>query len=262
MSKTQLLEAYVDVQSALKASESWEQSYRDSPATFKRLVRQEAELQAAAVEYLVGLSGRVSSIVNWSEVKLAPVQAAAVPPENDERFKAEMALLSAVVSTYILEMTTIGAQAGEHLYKRPIGITSLDDFILDSAERHTAQLVSQVTGTTRRLIQRSIKRSIAEGRDFASTLDLLKETVSNPVRAEMIASTESVNAYQDGLSRFAEQTGAKTKTWDALSGACQLCSPLDGETIRRDKQFTLPNGVQVEKPAAHPRCRCGCIYNY
>lgn len=262
MVRAKLLEAYVEVSAVLKASENWEPSYKASPATFKRLVREEAELQASVGEYLIGLAQRAERLVNWPGVKLQPIQAAVTPPKDDEAWTTEEALLYAAAYRHILELTAIGGQAGEDIYSRPIGLNTLTDYILDSAGKHTAHLVSQVTDTTRQYIRDSIKQAIREGRDFNGTLELVRARISNPVRAEMIASTESVNAYQNGLYRFGKATGAVSKTWDALSGACKLCAPLDGKTIKVDKLFKLHNGNQVEHPSAHVRCRCGLIYNY
>lgn len=54
------------------------------------------------------------------------------------------------------------------------------------------------------------------------------------------------------------ETSAKTKTREALAGACVICALLDGETVKITATFS--NGA--DRPSAHPRCRCGVIYNY
>jgi predicted DNA-binding protein len=252
----------VELTTFIRGSESWEQSYKDSPATFKRLLKEEALLQVDVGEYLIGLAQRAPRLVDWSQVDLKPIHAAAVSNKDSEEMEHERQLLYAAVYLHLLELTVIGAQAGEYLYDRPMGVNSLTEYILDSAAKHTAQLVSSVTETTRQYLRTAIEQSIKHGEDYPKALERIQKLVANPVRAEMIAQTESVNAYQTGLYRFADATGAKTKTWDALSGACKLCSPLDGKTIAIDKLFTLPNGHEVDKPTGHVRCRCGCIYNY
>lgn len=86
----------------------------------------------------------------------------------------------------------------------------------------------------------------------------IRKVISSPVRAEMIAQTEAVNAYQSGLLNFGIETAAKTKTWEALAGASKICALIDGETVAIGEQFS--NGVDA--PSAHPRCRCGVIYIY
>lgn len=260
--QTRLLSAHAELTAAIRASETWEKSYSDSPATFKRLLREEARLQASANEYLLGLSDRVPFIVNWNEARLKPLAASAVPPDGDEIWRAELAYMTALVGPHLLELLVIGGNAGEFLYTRPIGINPLYDAIIKAADSQTATLVSQVTETTRQRIRTAIKQSIAAGEDVTASIERIRKLVANPVRAEMIAQTESVNAYQAGLDIFGDETGVKSWTWDALSGACQLCAPLDGVTKKVGQLFTLGNGKQVARPAAHTRCRCGRIANY
>lgn len=257
-----LLNAHIELTAAIRASEPWEKSYTDSPATFKRLVRQEAVLQARANEYLLGLRDRAAQLVNWSEVKLNPIQAAATLPDDHQVWNIELATLTVLIEESILELTTIGAQAGEDIYSRTLGFNNLSEAVIKVADKHTAHLVSQVTKTTKSYIQRSIKQSIAAGEGREAAIERIQKKIASPVRAEMIAQTESVNAYQSGLDVFGEESGVTSWTWDALIGACKLCSPLDGVTHKVGVPFVLPNGTEVLRPAAHTRCRCGRIANY
>lgn len=260
--RAQLLEAHTHLTAAIRSAETWEKSYTDSPTTFRRLVRQEAALQASANEYLLGLRDRVMNMVNWSKVDLKPIQASAVPPESDDAWAAERALLAAALADYIHELMVIGANAGEELYSIPLGFTTLDEAILQAADRYTAELVKDITTTTRRFIQQSIKQSILQGEDVTKTIERIRNRVSNPVRAEMIARTESVNAYSRGLIHFGRQSGAESKTWECKLNACPVCIPLDGKTIPLDDLFTLGNGRQVSEPTGHVFCRCGIYLNY
>lgn len=47
-------------------------------------------------------------------------------------------------------------------------------------------------------------------------------------------------------------SGYFTKTWVIQPGACPICIPLDGETVRESEQFS--NGLNL--PPAHISCRC------
>jgi hypothetical protein len=257
-----LLNAREHMHEVIRASEEWQPSYKKDRVTFAMLLKQEAQLNTATSEYLLGLSQRAPQFVDWSRVP-APIQATNDPVANndDQAWTDEMAILTAAVADIIVQLATTGTLAGEALYGIPMAGT-LDEAILTYARTHTAQLVSQVTETSRSLIRESIKQSIAAGEDIQKATARLAKVINSPVRAEMIAQTESVNAYQGGLATFAKTTGAKTKTWDGLVGACEICAPLIGKTIAIDKTFTLPTGGEVAQPAAHPRCRCGLIYNY
>ncbi|MCZ4570339.1 phage minor head protein [Rhodococcus erythropolis] len=197
--------------------------------------------------------------MDWSLVP-EPVKAAASPLANkdDDLWKAEEFDLTKAVIDAITMLTTTGAQAGELASGIYIGVSSLSQTVLVAAREQVATLVSQVTETNRKLIREAIKQSIARGEDVAGTIERIKTVVNNPVRAEMIAQTESVNAYRTGLKNFAVETGAKTKAWESLEGACTTCKPLDGEVVEIGEKFS--NGS--DHPAAHPRCRCGVYYQY
>ncbi|MCJ1699943.1 hypothetical protein MT356_09430 [Rathayibacter festucae] len=260
--QARLLSAHAHLTAAIREGEQWEASYKASPATFKRLIREEAALQADVNGYLLGLSERIPQIVNLFEVEPRSVQADAVPPESDDVWKIEIALLTAAVRDHLVELAVIGANAGEEIYLRPLGFNTLSESIQKAADKYTAGLVSGITKTTRRYIQQSIRTSIAQGEDLDAMVARIRLRVSNPIRAEMIAQTESVSAYQRGMEDFAVSSGAESSTWDALLGACQLCRPLNGVTKPLGELFTLGNGAEVSMPPGHTRCRCGRIINY
>lgn len=260
--RSKLLKVHVELTAHLRASDTWEKSYKADKDTFKRLVREEAELQASALGYFLGLAERARELVDWSDSEVTKLMASAVPGKNSELWKREQQLLTNAIHQNVLNLMVIGGQAGESIYNRPIGLNTLTDYILDAADNHTAQLVSGVTDTTRGYIQTAIRQTIDRGEDSSWALARIQELIASPVRAEMIAQTESVNAYQIGLKNFANQTGAVSKTWDALSGACDYCAPMDGVEVDIDQDFEFEDGSEIDSAPAHPRCRCGLIYNY
>lgn len=89
-------------------------------------------------------------------------------------------------------------------------------------------------------------------------MERIQKTINNPVRAEMIAQTESVNSWNMGIQNYGLETGATGKRWESLAGACQKkCGPIDGQERKITEMFTLADGTQVMQPAGHTRCRCG-----
>lgn len=260
--RQQLLDAHQHLTAAIRESEAWEASYTDAPKSFELLVKEEAALQASAAGYLLGLADRIPTLVNWSDNQVVKLKAAATDPISDEQWQHEIELLTAAVLSQIAEIVAIGANAGEELYSTPLGITTLDGFILKAAETQTAAMVSEVTATTRRYIQESVRTSIKLGENADALVDRIRKRVASPVRAEMIAQTETVTAYQQGLDWFAIQSGAISSTWDCLLGACTLCAPLNGVTKPIGELFTLGNGDKKPFPPGHIRCRCGRILNY
>jgi hypothetical protein len=263
MDRTKLLEARHYIHIGVRASEEWQPSYKRNRSTFRALLGHEAELENAVSEYLYEASERAPQYVDWSQMPAA-VRATAGPVDNNdsEAWRIEAALLADAVTDSIIELVATGAHAGELTYGIETGVSTLSEEVLKAAREQVATLVSQVTDTTRNLIRESVAQSIDRGEDVTKAIERLKKVVNNPVRAELIARTESVNSYQTGLANFARQTGAISKTWECLVGACALCRPLDGVTIPIDDKFVLANGREVDRPSGHVRCRCGTIWNY
>ncbi|MFN3008607.1 phage minor head protein [Mycolicibacterium wolinskyi] len=259
MNRQTLLEARAELTQGIRASEEWTPSYRRHPETFKALLRYEAQLDGQVAEYLAGLAERAPQYVDWTLVP-EPIKAASSPLANkdDAVWAGEAIDLTNAVIDALTMLTVTGAQFGELEYGITLGVDSLTDWILTAAREHTAGLVSQVTDTNRKLIQEAIKRGIALGENRDAMVARIRKVINNPVRAEMIAQTESVNAYQSGLMNFGLETGAKRKVYEALAGACQICAPLDGETVAITKTFS--NGV--DHPPSHPRCRCSSFLEY
>lgn len=255
--RADLLDAHQSLSQAVLAAEDWLDSYKVNPETFRELVRLESALETSTAEYLHGLSTRSVKFVDWSVLK-----ASGAPNADDPVWEEERQLLTVAVLQLITELTATGVIAGESAYAIPIDFDSLYDAIMKSARTQVATLVRGATDTSRKLIRESVAQSIALGEDSRAATARLMNVIDNPIRAATIAQTEPVNAYQKGYNLYAKKTGAISKEWDGLAGACQICSPLIGTTVGIDEMFTLANGKDVEHPAGHPRCRCSIIYNY
>jgi SPP1 gp7 family putative phage head morphogenesis protein len=84
-------------------------------------------------------------------------------------------------------------------------------------------------------------------------------------RAELIARTESVRAFNMGHFQGAKESGLVTvKEWNAQPekndlNPCPLCKALDGKTVGMDDKFSDDDGVYF-LPPRHPRCKCRVIY--
>lgn len=199
--RTALLSARRELTQGIRASEDWQPSYKAHPETFKALLLHEAELEQAVAEYLAGLAQRVPQYVDWSLVP-EPVKAAASPLANkdDDLRKAEEFDLTKAVFDAMTMLTTTGAQAGKlasgiYIY---IGVSSLSQTVFVAAREQVATLVSQVTETNRKLIREAIKQSIARGEDVSRNHRTHQDRGEQPVRAEMIAQTESVRRIKRG----------------------------------------------------------------
>lgn len=265
--RQQLRRAHIELTAGIRASEEWHPSYKLTPKAFKRLVAAEAELQDQVGEYLYGLSFRAHQYVDWSQyaadlAKQPTVQAAihadAVASASDTVWKGEALDVQKAVVDALTLITTIGVDAAMERYGFALNVDSVEEFVALAAEKHVAGLVSGVTDTTRDKIRLAIKQSLTRGETTSQAMERIQRVINNPVRAEMIAQTESVNAWSIGQLEYASATGARRKTWEALAGACAQCAPMDGETVGIDEEFSS----RVMSPAQHPRCRCSVYFEY
>ena len=255
--RAETLDLHHQVNQAVLAAEDWLDSYKANPETFRELVRLESALETSVAEYLHGAAQRAIGFVDWSGLK-----ASGAPNATDEVWEEERRLLTVAVLQILTELTAVGVLAGESTYDIPIDFETLEDAIMQAARKQTATFVRGATDTTRNLIREAVAQSIALGEDRFAATDRMMKIIDNPYRAQTIAQTEPVNAYQRGYSLYAKKTGAISKEWDGLVGACKICSPLIGTTVGIDELFVLANGTELEHPAGHPRCRCSIIYNY
>ena len=271
--RLQLRSAHVELTAGIRASEEWHPSYRETPRAFRALVKAEAELQSDAAEYLYELAYRAPNYVDWTEyqrelfkqpsVNAAAIYADAVASASDVVWKGEALDLQKAIIEAINIIMAIGVDAAIERYGLPLYVDSIQDFVAVAAEKHVAQLVSGVTETTRDKIRLAIKQSLSRGETTSQAIERLQTIINNPVRAEMIAQTESVNSWSMGQYNYATETGAKKKVWESLAGACtKKCGPTNGQKRKLDELFTLADGTQVMYPAGHTRCRCGSYYEY
>lgn len=114
------------------------------------------------------------------------------------------------------------------------------------------ELVHGITETSRRVIQDALGDWVREGGAMEDLVNRLLPQFGQ-VRAEMIAVTESTNAYREGSRILYRDAGVRrvqilTNRDDYV---CPICRPYDGMIV--DIEEGVPG---VGFPAFHVRCRC------
>ena len=259
-------EAYV----VIRASEEWAESYKDAPVQWKDLIHSESRLQRNLRQhYREFAKQRVAGWVNWSEYqnRLALVNAAEVQvtiTDDNSDYKAEQQLITAVVIDEIRIEMTQGILGAREIYTKWIGTATVNDLVSQAALDRAAELARGLNETTLSAVQKSIETSIRLGEDITKATARLQGIIDSPIRAEMIARTETVRAFQTGKHIYATQTGAMTKTWSAMPGADAGAAYTP--CLDNADQDPIPVGADFSSgdpyPPAHPRCRCDVIYQY
>ena len=190
-----------------------------------------------------------------------------------EFWREEAKRLLAVILLFVNEGANGGAQQAQRIAEGVgIGIDWTMAFTeaADWAREHATELVTQVTGTTKERI-RSLVANWIEAPDMTLPdlwRQLQKDHAFSRYRAELIAQTETTNAYAEGEmdgARAMEESGLLQyeKEWQTVAvfgtgpgTVCPICEPLHGVTVDgADGYFDTAVGP-LKGPAAHPGCRC------
>lgn len=262
----------------LIAAEKWSPLYRKNRKTYVKTIAIEARLRRQVRGVFRNFAEDIDSYINWNqyEAQRAELTASKLDAEvNVEVIVSEnlyddidSLFFNVTLETVALAVAT-GAQAGEAIYDIALGIRSTDAIIQSLATDRLAWLVGKkvdkegnvvdnpkatyrISNKTREDIARNIQTGISLGEDKEAMTKRIKTVINNPRRAEIIAQTETVNAYGSGLIEFAKESGATGKEWETV-GAIDICAEYANlGTVELNYLF----GGENMSPAAHTGCRC------
>ena len=114
------------------------------------------------------------------------------------------------------------------------------------------ELVHGITETSRRVIQGALGDWVRDGGAMEDLVNRLLPSFGQ-VRANMIAVTESTNAFREGSRLLYQQAGVRRAQilTNRDDHVCPICRPYDGEIV--DIETGIPG---VGWPAFHIGCRC------
>ena len=261
----------------IRAAEEWDESYLNDPKSHGKLLKMEGQWKFAIRKWLKSFADTArdtTTIINWYEYGRqvradynvdVVISDDGLEPQKDEFIKVSLQVATDIVAG--------GANAGESIYKRPLGLTSTNAEISKLGTDMVARLVGRIvlpdgsivrnensaidiTESIRKDIAQSIKTSLSLGETTQEAGDRVAKVINNQKRATLIAQTESVNAYQAGLSAFAHNADMVGKEWQsALTD--DICHTFSKEG---PKPIDYKYGGEFDHPTAHPRCKCGIRY--
>lgn len=261
----------VELTALLRAAEDWSDQYGKDPQSHSKLIKLESRWIVALVKYYRQLSNDIDQYVNWVQYRgqvLADfnveviINETAIDDFSDDFIKVSL--------EFVTDMTAVGALSGDNLYDVKLGLDSNDAIIRKLGTEQVAKLVGRrvmpdgsivdnpkaefnISKSMRDDIAQAIKTSLNLGETVDEARARVAKVIKNPKRAERIARTESINAYQAGLTEYGVQSGAVGKQWQTV-GANDVCA--DYERLGPQPFDYLYDG-HLDGPAAHPNCRCG-----
>lgn len=253
----------------LRAAEDWGPSYSDAPGEHAKLVIIEGKYETALRKFFRDMADQAEQLVDWNTYR-SLIRAAAVQVEvNEVPIAFQDDTFFEVSLDFIITATTLGAQSGEVIYNIPLGIESTDAIMQRLGKEHVASLVGKkvlsdgsivdapkssyrITDKVRTDIVESIKTSIALGEDTDTAIERMRKVIRNPVRAAIIAQTEIVNGYQNGLDEFGRQSGAVGKEIQDVGAVDRCATYANLGPVPFDYEYEPDR----RGPTFHPRCRC------
>jgi SPP1 gp7 family putative phage head morphogenesis protein len=126
----------------------------------------------------------------------------------------------------------------------------------DWSSQYGFDLVRGIGDNTRTALQKKLSAFFEQSMTMPQLRDSLT-SLFGPVRAEMIASTETTRAAVNGQQAIVTQLNKQgipmvpTFTTSRDEHVCPICSPLNGKRVS-ENQF----------PPRHPRCRCSVAMSF
>lgn len=261
------------------AAEDWPKIYNKAPKQHAALIQNQAQMQLILTKFFKSMAAKANDFVNWDHYNFQVKQASTATLDkldfnvetiiNDDQLDEFDGLFIQLNLKTVNNLITAGAQSGEVTYGRPLGIQSHDAIIQSLSTKQVAALVGKtvkpdgtfvdnpnsaynITDTVREDIAQGIKTSLALGETTEQATARIADIIgADGYRAERIANTEAVNAYNAGITEFGNQSGATGMEWED-AGADDECAeyaamgiiPFDGDWDGLDG------------PPAHPNCRC------
>lgn len=144
-----------------------------------------------------------------------------------------------------------------------LGFEAAFDVELPEVQEVLDQVAMRARGiseTTRAQIQELVGQAAAEGwsnERLAQEILKLGKGLA-PLRARLIASTETTHAYSQGQLIAYQRSGVVTGVeWLVAPDdtACEICKPLGGKVVKLYEEFA----PGVIAPPGHPGCRCSLL---
>lgn len=128
--------------------------------------------------------------------------------------------------------------------------------VIDFVREYTFSLIRRIDGTTVDLVQKALEAWVTAGGTLADLTSAMQSIFNNPVRAQLIAQTESTRAYQEGAERRWQDAGVKKAKWRTVmdNHVCPTCKALHGKVASLVEGWYY--GGKYYRPPAHPNCRC------
>lgn len=164
------------------------------------------------------------------------------------------------------QFTGIGVQVDWNL---------LNQQAYDFARQYSYKLIKGLDATTQAKVQDTFAAWVKSGAAQPALKAALLPIFNDPTRADSIAETESIRAYNEGAFKRWKDVGVTKAVWRTVQDpkVCPICRPLNGQVADIEAGWIHPGGNYIDpydnqrvsgdafrgkvyRASAHTRCRC------
>lgn len=162
-------------------------------------------------------------------------------------------------------------QAGVEIGARALGVGKAVNLAIDWdlvnvaaaewAKGYVFDLVRDITATTRDSLQAAISGWLEANEAFDDLKKRVEAIFDDPLRAELIATTEATRAIAEGNTQAWEAAGVAEMQWETAVDelVCPICRALHRKRVQVGGTFVVNvrgKTYVISKPPAHPGCHC------
>lgn len=242
------------------ATENWAKHYSKTPDIHAKLIKAEAKLARQLRKYFRDLGKeRVAKYINWGLYHQEAIKAynLNVVVDVKEIIDKEGTELLSILHDPLQLTMALGANGAAEILNLDLGMNQYHEAIMRATSDYVGDLVKGITDTTKDRIKNSVEQSIRLHESTDEAQARLTDIMGDPARADMISRTETVRAYNKGITTFGKESGATSKIWEISSDPCPICEQNEKEEVGINEDFSSGDS---EAPA-HPNCRCGTSLN-
>lgn len=238
---------------SVQPGEAYHPEYERFKDVFKLLIKSDVEIERGMRRYFREARDRILSQILWNVYQVRT--AAEIDDFIEVDWEGETLDIKATLSDTLIFAIRAGGMFTEFEQDISVDWSEYSNPAAKYLEQHTTYLSKTLTDTTEQRLRQTLRESLSLNESVKEAQARVRRVIDDPRRAASIAHTESIRAFNNGRIEAGTLMGADGKMWDATIGACHICRPLDGETVKLDGQFNTLIG-KVFAPPAHPNCRC------
>lgn len=163
--------------------------------------------------------------------------------------------LYGILEPHVVELLRIAWDDAEQSTGVVLGAFNLENETVQRILKELAKRVKDIDETTEETIQMVIGRQAAEGWTIERVRDELldRAVTESRTRAELIARTETADAYERGSHLYYKESGQVSGTeWLLGPNPCPICEGLSGKIVPLGEEFA----PGILHAPAHPACVC------